>query len=988
MHGFRRIALICFALVLAMCGVLCGALPAMAQPARAQDQANQNKANQVNFGKTDNVLDIKSFLAPYRAPGGGVEPDGSSWYIIQVRNDTVRPATRVLLAGQPPRAALSLLPRRSRPAILAVASSDSGTVVETASAYGRRAWRVIVPPVSTVGLAVRVGSADTPPALQAWTEPALSSHNRQLAIFITAVGTLIAAAALITGGLAVLIGHAAPRWVALTLLLLLFSWLSGTGMFDASIATRIGGPYGLSAGLTALALAAGARLANAIIPVREIWPKREKLFHRAIYGLIILGGLAYLGVPGATLLTDIAIVAGSLAVAVYLVYCGRHGHKAAQVIAPSAAAFALVALAAAVMAIGGLGENLTGPAATGGFAAAGAILLALSVIASEEIAVLPFLHGSYAARLLQDQAPDAPQALHDPNAPFNSLARAAIGAAHQGVFDLDFRAGLLTLSVEAAQMVGLSVHETPLPHENWVGLVHPDDREVYTQAMEDYRHRPGLAFRLEFRARAGNAPYRWLELRASIVSEQDVPSDCLGLISDITQRKEAEYAAMMAQTERLREAAVPRDPLTGLGNRVALMETLDGLGANFAVTVFALLDVDRFKAIHASLGDKGADTILKMLAERLGGLSETAQLFRVGGDSFAFLFSDPKRGPQAIGNALVDVCSRPYRIESREVFAPCSVGLVIGSQSEDPFALIKNAELALLSAKRQGGGCARLYSAELETMAPGDSVALESALRGALAGDQLDVFYQPIVRLTDRSVAGFEALLRWRHPVKGLIAPGDFIAHSEETGLIVALGRFALERAATDLAHWQRYFPLKPPLFVSVNVSRRQLKDAGFEPLLKTILSGSGIAPGTLNLEITESAIAADAKVPQIMARIREAGAGLSIDDFGTGASTLSEFRTLPADTVKIDKSFLARHTGADMDNGGEVVLSGIVNMAHELKRAVVAEGVESEADAQFLAKIGCEFGQGYYFSPALDGAAALDYIARHYNITAGPQLG
>jgi EAL domain-containing protein (putative c-di-GMP-specific phosphodiesterase class I) len=295
-----------------------------------------------------------------------------------------------------------------------------------------------------------------------------------------------------------------------------------------------------------------------------------------------------------------------------------------------------------------------------------------------------------------------------------------------------------------------------------------------------------------------------------------------------------------------------------------------------------------------------------------------------------------------------------------------------------------------MAAKRQGGGCARLFSPELETLARGDSVALESELRQALASDQLDVFYQPIVRLADRSVAGFEALLRWRHPSKGLIVPGDFIAHSEETGLIVAMGRFALERAAGDLAHWQRYFPLTPPLFVSVNCSRRQLKDAGFEPLLKMVLGGSGIAEGTLNLEITESVIAADSQIRDIMARIRAAGAGISIDDFGTGASTLSELRNLPAGTVKIDKSFLARPVagGSDIGSDGEVVLAGIVSMAHELKRAVVAEGVESEADAQLLARLGCEFGQGYYFSPALDGAAALDYIARHYNITAAPELG
>ncbi len=933
-------------------------------------------AELVNFGRPDNVIELKPALSPYSAPGGGPEADGSSWYIVQVSNDTVRPATRVLLAGQPPRTALSLIPRRSRPAILAVASSDSGTVVETASAYGRRAWRVIVPPVSTVGLAIRVGSADTPPALSAWTEPALSSHNRQLAIFITAVGALIAAAALITGGLAVLIGHAAPRWVSVTLLFLLFSWLSGTGMFDASLATGYGGPYGLSALLTALALAAGTRLANAIIPLRDLWPKREKQFDRAVWGLIALGVMAYVGIPGAALLTDIAIVAGSIAVAAYLVYCGRHGHKAAQVIAPSASAFALVALAAAVMAIGGFGENLTGPAATGGFAAAGAILLALAVIASEEIAVLPFLHGSHAARLLEQQAVT-------PNAPFNSLARAAIGAAHQGVFDLDFRAGLLTLSVEAAQMVGLSAHETTLAHGDWTSLVHPDDREIYSNALEEYRQRPGLAFRLEFRARAGNNPYRWLELRATIVTEQDVSSDCLGLISDVTQRKEAEFAAIAAEAERKRDAALPRDKLTGLGNRVALIEALDGLGGKFGGVLFALLDVDRFKAIHASLGDRDADAILKMMAERLVGLGEAAEVFRVGGDSFALLFLRPVQAPQAIGNALTEVCGKAYRLANREVFAPCSVGLALGAQSEDPFALIKNAELAVLAAKWQGGGSARLYTPELETLAPGDSVALESELRNALTAGQLDVFYQPIIRLADRSVAGFEALLRWRHPGKGLISPAEFIAHSEETGLIIALGRFALERAAADLAHWQRYFPLQPPLFACVNFSRRQIKDAGFENLLTAILSGSGIAEGSLHLEITESVIASDTQLPELMRRIRAAGAGLSIDDFGTGASTLSELRNLPADTVKIDRSFLARHGGTHLDSDGEVVLSGIVNMAHELKRAVVAEGVESEADAQLLAKIGCEYGQGYYFSPPLDGAAALEYIARHYNIAA-----
>src|SRR3569623_246811 len=272
--------------------LFCAALFAGFVPARAADKQQP----QINFGSSQNVLELKPGLSSYRAPGGA-EADGSQWYIVQVSNDSVRPATRVLLAGQPPRTAQSLQPKRMRPSILAVASSDSGTMVETAPAYGRRAWRVIVPPVSSVGLAIRVGSADTPPAHSAWPEPALSSHNRQLAIFMTAVGALIAAAALITGGLAVLIGHAAPRWVAVTLLMLLLSWLSGTGMFDGNLATRSGGPYGLSALLTALALAAGVRLADAISPVAETLPRYRKYLTWAIYGLIGLGALAYLGIP-------------------------------------------------------------------------------------------------------------------------------------------------------------------------------------------------------------------------------------------------------------------------------------------------------------------------------------------------------------------------------------------------------------------------------------------------------------------------------------------------------------------------------------------------------------------------------------------------------------------------------------------------------------------------------------------------------------------
>ncbi len=396
----------------------------------------------------------------------------------------------------------------------------------------------------------------------------------------------------------------------------------------------------------------------------------------------------------------------------------------------------------------------------------------------------------------------------------------------------------------------------------------------------------------------------------------------------------------------------------------------------------ALIDLDRFKAVHASLGDAGGDAILlhtaRRLKERYG---SDAQLFRVGGDGFALLFAQGTPSPQALGNALVALLNPPHPYEGRSIFAPASVGVAGGPG--DPAALLRHAELALSAAKTRGGTCALVYAPGLEAEARADSVALEADLRQALAEGHIEIFYQPIMRLAGRSVAGFEALLRWRHPSKGVIAPSEFIAHSEESGLIVELGRFALERAARDLSHWQRYFPLSPAIFASVNLSKRQLRDPGFEEALAATMKANAIPPGTLILEVTESAAAADANFTAHLPRLRALGAGLAIDDFGTGVSNLSQFRAWPFDTVKIDKSLTARHAEHEAAADSGRVLNSIITLAHDLKRNVVAEGVESAEDAAWLAQQGCEFGQGFYFSPPLSAAEALSFIARHHDAAA-----
>ncbi len=923
----------------------------------------------VNFASADAVIELQADLKPYHTPGVADEAN-SHWYMTGVSNDSVRPSTRILLTGQPAGAGLRFFPRATRPAITQVASSDSAVIVELTKAYGRHAWRVTLPPATTAQLAIRVDNGYAQPSVLAWTEPALVAHSRQVAIYVSAVAGLLGAVMLVMAGLAFMTGHIAPRWAAAMLAGVFLAHLSSTGMFDAGWMEAVGGPYGTTAMFAGLALAAALKLTDVTAPVEQLWSWAKGRVSQALWALVALSVLAFLGLPGATLLLDIVLVAGSAAITAYLVHRGRLGSQPARVIAPSAAIFALVMAAAALTALGGFVENIMAPMIIGGFAAAGGVLLALAIAAGEGLAVIPAFQKAGPSIAVAKPVPASPPG--PPPTPLGQTAIQAIGASHQGVFDYDFRNGILRLSADASALIGIKNAET-FPQTAWLARVHPDDREIYKQAMTDYRVHPGLAFRIEFRARSESGRYPWFELRATMIGEGKVATRCLGLIADVTARKESEAAV----TDR-----GLHDVLTGLGNRVALTEALERMGDRLAACTFALLDLDRFKAVHASLGDEGGDAVLKAVSERLikrfGGL---ADLYRVGGDAFALVFQQASGSPEALGAELVDVCAAPFVVSGRNVFAPASVGIVKAGDAGDALHLLRNAELALSQAKRQGGACTRVYHRDLEEGSPADPVALESELREALSAQQLELFWQPIIRLSDSTVAGFEALLRWRHPARGLLAPDEFVTHSEQSGLIVALGQFALGRAAQTLARWQKYFPVQPPVFASVNVSRRQLRDANFEPFLKALIGQSGIKPGTLKLEITESSVTADGDLHDELGRLAGMGAGLALDDFGTGLSGLKQLRDQPFEIVKIDKSFL-KAEGRD----SAAVVSSIIALAHELNRAVVAEGVENEKDAAWLRDLNCEYGQGFFFAEPMPESRVGDFLAHHARI--GPKSG
>jgi len=918
-----------------------------------QALASGSGARSVDFAQPTPVIDLTGSLAPYHA-ASSPEGDGSRWYLATIANQAVRPVTRILLAEQPYDSALRILPRRGRAAIRQVATSDADIIVENAHAYGRYAFRVTIPPATSAALAIRIANADARPRVGAWSEPALAAHKGHLDILFSAVAGLIASALAIMTGVAAMTGHTAPRWAAAVLLGVLLAQLASSGMFDAVGTGGVGGPYGITAMLAGLTLVAGLQLADTIAPFETRFP--PGVLRWATIGLVALSAFALVGVPGAMLLTEIVVVVGTALIAAWLVHEGLAGAQAARVAAPSAAVFAIVTCAAAVSALGGLQSSPAAPGIIGGFAATGAVLLALAVAAGEGIAILP-ARGAKTA-----QIPDGR------NESDNSEALAAIGASYQGVFEFDLTRETVRLSPEGAGLLGLYNGTEIFSGEAWLARVYPDDRDVFRHAMKEFRGQKGLAFRIEFRAQTETGGWCWLELRATALGDGSGVDRYFGLIADVTTRKEGE-----AQTQT-RE----RDSLTGLRTRTSLVSELERLGTKLESAILALLDIDRFKSVHASLGDAGGDSVLCEIAARLITLGRgRVEVFRVGGDSFAMLFFDSASNALSIGERIVAVLNERHEWNSRQAFAPASVGVALGREAGDAPELVAHAEAALAKAKREGGAVARLYGPAVEGRPTWDEVALEAELRQSLARGEIDLVYQPIVRLADSTVAGFEALLRWNHPERDAVPPDEFIPHAEHTGFVVELGRFALSRATADLAKWQKMFPLSPPLFVSVNVSRRQLKEKNFDRQFTKLIAGSGIAPGTLKLELTESAAAkASEDLPEILGRLKGCGASLAIDDFGRGLSTLSQLKDVPFDTVKIDKSFL--ETGASGEGDQAVVLRSIVNLSHELGRAVVMEGVESERDAKRLLELGCEYGQGFYFAAALLRSEVPAFIARH----------
>ncbi len=595
----------------------------------------------------------------------------------------------------------------------------------------------------------------------------------------------------------------------------------------------------------------------------------------------------------------------------------------------------------------------------------------------------PEHRGEYEAPTYDRRSDDGDEKKYQDDDSYLAEDRYALGvaAAHQGLWDWTAEdngdGDRLYLSASVDGLLGLPAGTLERDLGAWIDRIHEDDRETYLSALRSHFARGNVSFTLEGRFLHADGSYPWLQLRATCLPGDDGHAiRCVGVITDISPTKHIE--------DNLISEAM-HDQLTGLPNRSYLLEQLavalddDQLECDPALLV---IDLDRFKTINDGLGHEAGDDTLIAVARRLeSAVGENDIAARIGSDEFAVLLcraDEAKQiaagvsshdGPRAeeIANFLLDLLTQPIEIAEQEIFVSISIGIAYGhDRHETPGDLLKDSEVAMYRAKRAGGNRHEVYHTSMQA-APSDILSLESDLRRALQRQQMEVHFQPIVDMSTRAITGLEALLRWRHPTRGLMVPDQFVALAEETDMIVPLGRFAMSMASLQVAQWQRMTIREKPLFVSVNVSARQLKRDDFTSDVREVLAASNLSPGTLKLEVTESLIMEDpTQALRLLSEVREIGAGVSLDDFGTGFASLSNLQQFPFDTIKVDRSFVAT---LDSRDDSAVIVSSIIALADDLGLTVIAEGLESEEDVRMLLSMGCEYGQGYIFGQPMIAA-------------------
>ena len=553
----------------------------------------------------------------------------------------------------------------------------------------------------------------------------------------------------------------------------------------------------------------------------------------------------------------------------------------------------------------------------------------------------------------------------------------AMQASNDGLWDWDLKINKILYSDRWKEMLGFKGDEISDSPDEWLGRIHREDRDRVRASIDAYLEGTTSNFEIEYRIRHFSDNYLWMMAKGlAIRTSSGRATRFAGSQTDVSERKSNE--------EQMIHDAL-HDTLTSIPNRTLLLDRIRQSlvrRKRYPKTSFAIIfiDLDRFRLVNESLGHIHGDELLQLISARL---KETIPIgdtvARLGGDEFSILLQDINSvsNVEVIAKDIQNSFSKPFLLGDREVFASASMGIAHSDNDyKTPEEILRDSELAMYRAKRDGKSQSIVFQPQFRqsSLSPID---LDTDLRRALDRDEMELHYQPIISMRDRTISGFEALLRWSHRSRGVISPNEFIPLAEETGLIYDLGQWVLGKACKQIAAWNKSKKKEDQLEISINLSSRQFSDPNLVEGIVENIEKSGFDAEFLKIEITESALMQNAqRSVSMLNQLKDLNIKVCVDDFGTGYSSLSYLHTFPIDTLKIDRSFV--HDMSRNFRNMEIIRT-IIMLAHNLKLDVIAEGVETgEQDAQ-LSALGCQFAQGFYFSRPINSSDAALLIQQNH---------
>ncbi|WP_298358939.1 EAL domain-containing protein [Rhodoblastus sp.] len=665
--------------------------------------------------------------------------------------------------------------------------------------------------------------------------------------------------------------------------------------------------------------------------------------------LTALVGLAVYNAPVAAGIARISLASTAGVGFVLVIYLATHGVERAVMLIPTWLLLVVWVVAAGFIVNGSIANDLAAPALLGGLVLI-VMLIGFTVMQSA------FAGGGG----------------HGAISDVERKALALTGA-NDIIYDWDVVNDRIYVSPEIEEQLGVRRGDLEGPASSWLSLLHPLERDRYRACLDTVLQQRRGRIAQDFRFHASDGQYFWFRLRARpVVGPDGEVVRLVGTLTDVTDQKNA--------FERLLHDAV-HDNLTGLPNREIFYDRLETAllqaesDADNRPNVLCV-DIDSFSRIVRTVGASAGDSVLLTVARRLGRLLQTRDtLARISGDTFAVILAAEATTEQIVhlADRIRRSVSIPITFASREIPLGVSIGVALFDPQWHPKGeeMLRDAEIAMRFAKREGGGRVEVFRPSMRAQGA-NRRAMEGELRRALDSDEIKLFFQPIVRLDDRTVAGFEALLRWEHPRLGRIDASEFFPLAEESGLIVDIGLFAIQRAARELAAWQKALDVDPPFFACVDISSRKILRHDLLADVKNVLSRINILPGSLKLGLSEALVMENPEyAAQILGRLKELGAGLTLTRFGSGYSSLAYLQRFPLDIIRIDRGLAPQ----DPVTNRAAMLRSLVTLAHDFGMEAITEGAENESDVIEFSQIGCEYALGFAFGPPLSAAEARKLV-------------